>query len=370
MLRFQEHGVKVLILAPERDNHAAPVQWALEQSGYGAICWEGLSWEPAQQATIIVQENAGLQLGPHALEPKDVVWIRRPKRPRSHPGIDPADRAFAEEEYRWFHLSILHSVEHFAARCINPYGAARAIDNKALQIRLARQVDLRFPSTLMSNAGPSIRRFLEHAGRRFVCKPFFPHAWETKEGAFAITETFEVTASLLPSDEVLSYAPAIYQEKVDKQADIRLVLLGEAVYSFSLHTPDDALDWRQSVAQGRVSMEAVPTPPEVEKAVLLFASRAGIVYGSFDFAVDRSGDWWFLEVNEQGQFLWLDEHCPDAHMLERFCAFLTLPRGASSEAMDRVRARFPSWQAFCASPAAASLASQEHPSNPLVTREE
>ena len=53
-------------------------------------------------------------------------------------------------------------------------------------------------------------------------------------------------------------------------------------------------------------VEALPTPPEVEHAVLAFARQSGLAYGSFDFAVDNEGRWWFLEVNPNGQWLWIE----------------------------------------------------------------
>jgi hypothetical protein len=112
-------------------------------------------------------------------------------------------------------------------------------------------------------------------------------------------------ADSLPSDEVLSYAPGIYQEKIVKQFDIRMVIMGNRVYSFALHNPKKALDWRQDAGLGNVQVEIIATPPNIENGILEFARKAKICFGSVDFAVDHDGQWWFLEINEQGQFLWL-----------------------------------------------------------------
>jgi len=155
----------------------------------------------------------------------------------------------------------------------------------------------------------------------------------------------------LPVDEVLTYAPAIYQEMVVKQFDVRMVLLGQAVFSYALHNPKGALDWRQDAGQGLVQVEPIVTPPDVEAHVLAFASRSGIAYGSFDFAVDAQGKWWFLEVNEGGQFLWLDEFNPNVHMQEKFSAFLTSPGSSSKQSIEERQSLFPSWKGYLASPA-------------------
>src|SRR5258708_728745 len=123
-----------------------------------------------------------------------------------------------------------------------------------------------------------------------ICKPFFPHVWQKSDGGLAATETFELTADQLPADEILTWAPAIYQEMVVKKYDVRMVLMGNNVYSYALHNPKNALDWRQDAGQGLVEVEIIKTPAAVEKAVLEFARRAGVCFGSLDFAIDNRGE--------------------------------------------------------------------------------
>ena len=124
----------------------------------------------------------------------------------------------------------------------------------------------------MSNHPATVREFFARENARTICKGFTPHVWQ-KEGqmSVAITETFELTGGQLPSDEVLTYAPAIYQECVPKEYDIRMVLMGNHIYSYALKNKKQALDWRQDAGLGHVTADLVPTPPDVEKGVLEFA---------------------------------------------------------------------------------------------------
>jgi glutathione synthase/RimK-type ligase-like ATP-grasp enzyme len=292
-------------------------------------------------------------LGPYTIDPGDTVWIRRPNAPAPNPEVAAADKSFAEEEYRWFSLSTLYLLEHLPVRCINPYSASRAINNKAVQLYLSAKNGLNIPETVMTNMPAAVRESFRNS-RGKVCKAFSPHIWKKEgSGALAVTETFEMSADALPEDEFFTYAPAIYQEMVVKAFDVRMVLLGTTVYSYSLHTPNRALDWRQEVAQGRVGLEEIATPADIETAVLAFSREAGIEFGSFDFAVDHDGAWWFLEVNEEGQFLWLDEFNPTLRVQEKFLAFLTLPKGSSRKEIEKKQNGFPSWKDYCASPAKA-----------------
>jgi hypothetical protein len=338
--------MKVIIFAYEKENHTAPVKWALEQAGYQVACWGGLSWIEQQQASLLVDSQTDMTLGPFTVEEGDAIWIRRPDHPTHNPNVAESDRKFAEMEYRSFYHSIAYTLETLPVWCINKFSAARFIHNKAVQLRLARACSLRVPRTLLSNCPGSIRPFVAHNSNRTIGKGFTPHVWQREnEGGVSVTSTFELTPEQLPSDEVLTYAPGIYQDMVVKEFDVRMVLMGHRVYSFALHNSKKALDWRQDAGLGNVQVETIPTPPDVEKGILAFAQKAGICFGSVDFAVDKDGQWWFLEINEQGQFLWLDQFNARAKTLEKFCSFITVPEG-STQPLEQREGLFPSFSDY------------------------
>ena len=342
--------MKIVILADEADSHAAPITWGLEQTGHSVASWGGLGWTENGQAAIDFAAGSGstpeIRLGACRLEAGDVVWLRRLPLATLHPEMCEADKTFAEEEYLWFHYSLGYLLERLPITCINRYSVARVINNKSVQLLLAAKCGLRVPRTSMSNSPAALKSFLNTSPGRNVCKAFFPHAWRVPDsGALAITATFEINRETVPSDQVLTYAPAIYQEMVVKQFDVRMVLMGTAIYSFIIRNPKAALDWRQDAAQGLIRVEAIETPPEVQRAVLEFARESGVVFGSFDFTVDMQGSWWFLELNEQGQFLWLDSYNPAAGIMQRFLAFLTSP-GSSPGEIEARQSRFPSMKDY------------------------
>ena len=354
--------MKILITAPKNENHTAPLKWALEQAGYTVACWTGLGWTVDKQASISLLPNLQikdtqikdmqLKLGRHLVEPGDVIWIRRPVDPKPNPQTAPEDAKFAANEYRSFNHSLMYLLETLPVRVVNKYTASRFINNKSVQLLLARACGMNVPRTLMTNSPRAVREYFRGNPERMICKTFSTHIWEKKQGGpIIVTETFELSADMLPDDEVLTYAPAIYQEMVIKKFDVRMVLLGKAVYSYSLHNPKGALDWRGDATQGLVRVEPIVTPPEVEKSVLEFAAKSGIAFGSFDFAIDNQDRWWFLEVNEGGQFLWLDAANSGLHVQEKFLAFLTSPAGSSRQMLEARQSQFPSWSDYLASPA-------------------
>jgi glutathione synthase/RimK-type ligase-like ATP-grasp enzyme len=241
-----------------------------------------------------------------------------------------------------FWHEIVSTFERLPARCINKPSATNLINNKAVQLLLAGKSGLRVPATVMSNAPAAVREFFDRYPDSAVCKPFVPHIWQRQDSKYtAVAETFPLTREQLPSDEVFTYAPAIYQQRIDKKFDVRTVLMGESIYSFALRTPANSLDWRFDAAINNLDVQSIPTPAEVENGLLTFAQASGVCFGSVDFAVDRHGQWWFLEINEEGQFLWLEQYSTQAALLQKFCAFLAAAEDSGGSLEDR-QGLFPS----------------------------
>ena len=330
--------MKIIVLAHPKDDHAAPVCWALEQAGYQTACWSGVSPAEQDQASLLLDEQPCIVLGTYRLESDDVLWLRQPDTPAD---LQPDAKAASPSSD--FFITLACMLENLPVRCVNRYSASRLVRNKAVQLRLAAGAGLKVPETLIANSPAVVREFFDRNPHQAICKAFATHVWQQQGSAdVTVTETFSLDREDLPADdEVFTYAPAIYQEKVRKQFDVRAVLMGERVYSFAVRTPANSLDWRHDAALKKVAVELIATPAAVESGILRFAAAAGVCTGSLDLAVDHNGEWWFLEINEQGQFLWLDDFCPQAGLLEKFCAFLTAPQG-SKQTLEERQGLFPS----------------------------
>ena len=47
--------MKLIVLAPEDDNHTAPIKWALEKAGHTVVCWAGLGWTEQDRPHLLNQ---------------------------------------------------------------------------------------------------------------------------------------------------------------------------------------------------------------------------------------------------------------------------------------------------------------------------
>lgn len=338
----KNRAMKIIVLAHPKDDHAAPVQWALEQAGYQAACWSGVSWTVQEQASLFLDQMPSMLLGTHSVENGDVFWLRQPDQPVNCPPVLETGEKSDGSSYRAFFESLAYVLETLPVRCVNRFSASCVIRNKGVQLRLARASGLKVPATLLSNAPAAVRDFFDQHPSDAICKAFASHVWQQQgSNDIVVTETFRLSREQLPPDEVFTYSPAIYQQMVKKQFDVRLVLMGERIYSFALRTPGNSLDWRRDSALRTLEVEMIHTPVDVESGIRRFAQKTGVCFGVMDFAVDRGGEWWFLEINEQGQFLWLDDFTPQASLLQKFCAFLSAQQGAT-QALEKRQTLFPS----------------------------
>ena len=71
-----------------------------------------------------------------------------------------------------------------------------------------------------------------------------------------------------------------------------------------------------------MSIEPYVLPNSLEQQIRAFMKKMGLVFGSLDFIVSEDHEYIFLEVNEQGQFLWIEDANPDIKMLDIFVNFL------------------------------------------------
>ncbi|MFJ3906152.1 MvdC/MvdD family ATP grasp protein [Streptomyces sp. NPDC090025] len=120
------------------------------------------------------------------------------------------------------------------------------------------------------------------------------------DGVSCTVEVAEVTADQV--DDRVAGTAHLFQHRVDKVADVRVTVIGREV--FSVRIDSDLLDWRTDY--DRLTYSVVEPPPGITDALHRYLDHFGLVFGAFDFAVDRAGAWWFLECNPSGQWAWME----------------------------------------------------------------
>ena len=333
----------VLILTSPGDVHAVAVAAALRLKGASPILWFTPDF-PMRTGETLAFEGARLDVriaGPE-VDPGgariDTVWNRRPAFALDREALHPADVAFAERSCEIFRRALSDLLAP-SAFWVNPEAAASR-STKPVQHAAALAAGLAAPDTLYTNDPAEVRRFLRRQGGRIVYKPLFTPFWKTGEDGVVSPYTSVLTEEMLPDDEMLRAAPGIFQALVPKAWELRLTVMGRHAMGarvLSQETAEGRLDWRRSYGELRLEPWAADADLAARCAGVL--DRLGLVFGCFDFAVTPDGRTLFLEVNQMGQFLFVEEET-GLPLLDAFAEFLLAGRRNFAGSAGREPVRF------------------------------
>ena len=111
-----------------------------------------------------------------------------------------------------------------------------------------------------------------------------------------------------------------------KDHELRITVIGRHVFGakvLSQQTESGRLDWRRSYHELRI--EPCDIPEHLADRCREVLARLGLVFGCFDFVVTPESEFVFLEVNEGGQFLFVESYS-GLPLLDAFAEFLAQGR--------------------------------------------
>lgn len=315
---------KILILTDREDAHARLVASGLRAKGVWAIRWNPREFLLKQK--INLSFNAASEFHIHAEEAMinlseiDVVWFRRPGLPILPESIHPVDIKFMKEESMVFMRS-LWSFMCESAAWINPFSSYYIANSKLSQLNIALKLGLKIPNTLISNDRNEIVEFInQNKATGAIYKAFMPSTWE-ENGEMFSSQTAVISTDILPSHSTLQMTPGIYQSQVSKAYEVRATFFNEHCVAVRIDNQNE-VDWRSLFFKGHIPVSEMKLPSLIQDKCLELMKQLGIVFGCFDFIVTPSGEYVFLEVNEMGQFLWIEESLPQLKLLDTFCDFI------------------------------------------------
>ena len=318
--------MKFLIPTEPDDTHAILTKIALENMGHDVrfifiadqlknsilIDNDTYQWRSTDRYDSIVDNDY------------DVVWWRRARKPYLPKDIThPSDYKFVARENALFYESLTNNMAP-NARWINPKEASVRANSKILQLKIAAECGITIPTTLCSNDPQDIRYFLlKHEADGVIYKPLCTNFW-FEEQRTRISYTSRISFLELPSNKLLQVSPGIFQKEIKKKYELRITCFGDYLVAAKLNSQvhkEGKIDWRAIPGQ-EMSIEPYILPSSLEHKIRKFMHKMGLVFGSIDLIVSEDHDYIFLEVNEQGQFLWIEDFNPDFKMLDIFVHFL------------------------------------------------
>lgn len=229
------------------------------------------------------------------------VWARKVWRPRFAEDLDPSFYDMSARESMAALEGFLDSLH--SARWVNPPGRDREAENKLLQLRIALDVGLYVPRTLVTNDPDRMRSFFAEVDGKMVAKLLKPLSI-SMGAAPVFVYTSEVKKEDLAGADMLRHSPMVFQERIAKDCELRIAFVNGKLFAGAIEASGSSkgrVDWRLSSPE-ETRWERDEVPESVASALQALMSRLGLVYGAIDMIRTPDGEHVFLEVNPGGEW--------------------------------------------------------------------
>lgn len=252
----------------------------------------------------IAMDDWSIEFEGREISGRDVkaAYFRRPGAPQAPALVeDQGQRAYIEAEWSSFLKSLYFRLE---GRWLSDPTRIFLAEDKPRQLIVAHQLGFNIPSTTITNQLKSAEPLT--AGGRAIGKPLrqavLPGALEK------VMFTSRLQPLTTDDEPALGLAPLIIQTEVLKKYDVRVTVVGSQVFAtaiWSQEKGDTEVDWRKG-SHPDLEHEAISLPDEVAEQCRELVRRMNLRYGAIDLVCDRDEKLWFLEINPNGQWAWIE----------------------------------------------------------------
>ncbi|WP_052890169.1 MvdC/MvdD family ATP grasp protein [Thermogemmatispora carboxidivorans] len=300
----------VLILSYPGDSTARRVQHALQRCGCAALVLDTAAFPQVVTLVALLRDASWsgsfcYQGKRYDLEAIRSIYVRRPHHYQVREDFPELIQLFLENEaYRGFG-GVLRSLD---CLWVNSLDAQRRASFKPLQLKLAQEVGLRVPATLITNDPGAVRSFFfEVCQEQMIYKTLHGNFLPGGGDRYHLIFTSRVGRERLAELEQVRLTAHLFQPLIEKAYEVRATVIGQALLAVRIDSQEleaARLDWRAACYQ--VRYQPYSLPEAVARRCVALVQRLGLVFGALDLIVTPEGDYIFLECNPGGQWEWLE----------------------------------------------------------------
>ena len=218
------------------------------------------------------------------------IYYRKPTFP------DTSD--FAPEYRRIINSDILAIIDGLANSfsgvvLTKPY-LLRPAENKIFQLIYAKSHSILMPKSFIGN-----NDYWKCINDQRIIKPISVGKIETSSGIAIIQTNLMHENDSYDSPEL---TPVYIQEYIKKSFEVRITVVDDDFFAVKI-VSDNMIDWR---AGNNNQYEIIDIPIEIKKCIKMMMKDFQLRFGAIDYIVDVDGKWYFLEINPNGQWQWLE----------------------------------------------------------------
>ncbi|OYD42266.1 hypothetical protein [Sphingobacterium cellulitidis] len=227
------------------------------------------------------------------------VWFRRIKLP---------DIDLSPISYKNYILSEIDSFLHnifsvLSCKWISePYNVYKA-ENKILQLKTAQMIGFKIPITVVTTDKEKVSNFFQKCGKTII-KPISRTRIDNKNvPEFIFTNRIDKDHRSIFQNYDLT--PCIFQEEIGKDLELRVTVVGDNIFAAQIKSQDDdetKIDWRRK----KMKFTKFELPNEISNKCLELVHRLNLNFGAIDLILSPNGEYTFLEINPNGQWVWIE----------------------------------------------------------------
>lgn len=232
-----------------------------------------------------------------------IFWYRKPIRYEGPERFTGETRKYMVAEYRATFLAWLTSFDTIPWMN-HPHSIERA-SSRIKQVQVAENYGFLIPKTIYTNDPTDIQAFAKQVPGALI---------KSVSGEVLFTENevhYPFVRSIGSQDEAslgsVRLMGACLQSPIDGQ-EYRVTVVGQNVYAATIHVTGDKCnlaDWKWHRQDESVKFVSSTLPVEIANSLLAICKVFNLNYGAFDLILSGE-DWYFLELNPQGIWHWLD----------------------------------------------------------------
>lgn len=172
---------------------------------------------------------------------------------------------------------------------------------------LAHEYKIKIPKTIITTQPSKAKEFFISCGENVLVKTIYTGNITIDGMNQGIPSRKIGKDDFYKFYESISLSPTQLQEYVEKAFELRITVIGEKVFAVKIDSQvneETKIDWRLHTKMNPHSIFELPS--KIENFCVDFLKEQGLVYGAMDFIVTPKDEYYFLENNPFGQYLWLE----------------------------------------------------------------
>lgn len=188
-------------------------------------------------------------------------------------------------------------VDAFDGNVLSRPSILKKTENKVYQIKIASKVGFQFPESSIGTSVNDVNEIIREEG---IIKPLTTGKVVNGDRC-EIIQTSKVDRDI---EEDISLTPLYVQKYIKKSYEVRVTIINNKVFPVKIKA-FNSVDWR--IDQINNEYELISIPKDIECKCIEIMNIMELSFGAFDFIVNENNDYIFLEVNPNGQWLWLEQ---------------------------------------------------------------